>query len=65
MACCSNFFDNIIWAVNVEVLDWLPSKSVLRLKANKYYFSLLKIIFKMLGNNYKHHIRIRQMKMIL
>ena len=52
MACCSNFFDNIIWAVNVEVLDWLPQRSVMRLKANKYYFSLLKIIFKMLSNNY-------------
>jgi hypothetical protein len=62
MAFFSNLFDNIIWGINTEVLsEWYSSK-LKKFKANKYYFSLLKIIFKMLGNNYKHHLRIRSMK---
>lgn len=65
MACFSNFFDNIIWSINIEVLDyWFASKYSF-FKANKYFFSLCKVIFKMLGNNFKHHNRIKTMKEIV
>jgi hypothetical protein len=65
MAFFSNLFDNIIWGINTEVLDvWFSSK-LKKFKANKYFFSLIKIIFKMLGNNFKHHSRIKSMKEIL
>ena len=36
-----------------------------RFKANKYFFSMMKIIFKMLGNNFKHQSRIKCMKEII
>lgn len=67
MACISNFFDNIIWLINIKVLDyWIRGhKTRKQLKANKYFFSLLKVIFKMLGNNFKHHNRIKNMKQIV
>lgn len=62
MAFFSNLFDNIIWGINTGVLDVLFASNLKRFKANKYFFSLLKIIFKMLGSNYKHHLRIKSMK---
>lgn len=62
MAFFSNLFDNIIWGINSGVLDLWFSTKLKKFKANKYFFSLLKIIFKMLGNNYKHHLRIKSMK---
>lgn len=63
MAFFSSIFDNIIWGINTKVLDdFFSERSRKRLKANKYFFSLCKIIFKMLGNNYKHHHRIKSMK---
>ena len=62
MACFSSFFDNIIWGINIQVLDyWFASKKK-TFKANKYFFSLCKVIFKMLGNNFQHHNRIKNMK---
>lgn len=64
MACISNFFDNIIWGINIQVLDFFSEKYKY-FKANKYFFSLCKIIFKMLGNNFKHHNRIKNMKEIV
>ena len=65
MAFFSNFFDNIIWAINTEVLSLWYSSKFKTFKTYKYRFSLFKIIFKMLGNNYKHHSRIKNMKEIL
>ena len=65
MACISNFFDNIIWGINIEVLDFWFAEKYKYFKANKYFFSLCKIIFKMLGNNFKHHTRIKNMKEIV
>ena len=62
MACISSFFDNIIWGINIEVLDYWFSSHYKTFKANKYFFSLCKVIFKMLGNNFKHHNRIKNMK---
>jgi hypothetical protein len=55
----------MIWAINTEILAiWFGSK--LRLfKANKYFFSLMKIIFKMLANNFKHQSRIKVMGEII
>jgi hypothetical protein len=65
LALFSNFFDNIIWAINTEIISiWYGSKQRL-FKAYKYRFSLGKIIFKMLGNNFKHQSRIKNMKDIL
>lgn len=65
MALFSNFFDNIIWAINTDIISiWYSSKQR-TFKAYKYRFSLGKIIFKMLGNNYKHQSRIKSMKDIL
>jgi hypothetical protein len=65
MALLSNFFDNIIWAINTEIISrWYSSKLKI-FKANKYRFSLGKIIFKLLGSNYKHQSRIKNMKEIL
>lgn len=65
MAFFSNFFDNIIWAINTDIISiWYSSKLKL-FKAQKYRLSLGKIIFKMLGNNYKHQSRIKCMKEIL
>ena len=65
MAFFSNIFDNIIWGINTEIISiWL--KRYLRgFKAKKYFFSMMKIIFKMLGNNYKHQSRVRTMKEII
>jgi len=65
MAFFSNIFDNIIWGINTEVLSHWYSSKLKRFKANKYFFSLFKIIFKMLVNNYKFHSRIKNMKEIL
>jgi hypothetical protein len=62
MAFFSNLFDNIIWGINTQVLDVWFSIKLKKFKANKYFFSLIKIIFKMLGNNFKHHSRIKSMK---
>ena len=66
MAFFSGIFNNIIWGIDTEVL---PAKWFKRrykgFKANKYFFSLCKIIFKMLGSNFKHHNRIKNMKEIL
>ncbi len=65
MAFFSNLFDNIIWGINTDILSVWYSSKLWQFKANKYFFSLLKIIFKMLGNNYKHQSRIKCMKEIL
>lgn len=65
MAFFSNLFDNMIWSINTEILSIWYSSNLRRFKANKYFFSLLKIIFKMLGNNYKHQSRIKCMKEII
>lgn len=62
MASISSFFDNIIWGINIEVLDYWFAAHYKTVKANKYLFSLFKIIFKMLGNNFQHHHRIQSMK---
>jgi hypothetical protein len=65
MAFFSNLFDNIIWGINTDILSPWYSSKLKRFKANKYFFSMLKIIFKLLVNNYKHHSRIKSMKEIL
>lgn len=65
MAFFSNLFDNIIWGINTEILSVWYSSKLKRFKANKYFFSLLKIIFKMLANNYKHQSRVKCMKEII
>ena len=65
MSFFSNFFDNFIWAINTEVLSFWYSSKLKLFKTYKYRFSLFKIIFKTLGNNYKHHSRIKNMKEIL
>lgn len=65
MASISSFFDNIIWGINIEVLDYWFAEKYKYFKANKYFFALCKIIFKMLGNNFEHHHRIKSMKEIL
>lgn len=62
MAFFSNFFDNIIWAINTDVISVWYSSKLKYFKSYKYRFSLGKIIFKMLGNNYKHHLRVKNMK---
>ncbi len=62
MAFFSNIFDNIIWGINTEILSYWYSSKLKGFKAKKYFFSLLKIMFKMLGNNYKHQSRIKCMK---
>lgn len=65
MAFFSNFFDNLIWAINTDIITiWYASK-LKTFKGSKYRFSLGKIIFKLLGNNYKHQSRIKDMKDIL
>lgn len=46
----------------MEVLDYWFSNHYKTFKANKYFFSLCKVVFKMLGNNFKHHMRIKEMK---
>lgn len=65
MACISNFFDNIIWMINIGVLEYWFANHYKKFKANKYLFSLIKVIFKMLNNNFKHHTRIKNMKKIV
>ena len=65
MALFSNFFDNFIWAINTDIISIWYSSKLKMFKAYKYRFSLGKIIFKMLGNNYKHQSRIKNMKAIL
>jgi len=65
MACVSNLFDNLIWAVNVKLMESIDRRGRLQLKSHKYLFSLLTIIFKMLGNNFKYHNRIRCMNELL
>lgn len=65
MAMLSNFFDNFIWAINTDIISIWYSSKLKRFKAFKYRFSLGKLIFKMLGNNYKHQSRIKSMKDIL
>lgn len=69
MSCLSNLFDNIIWGINIEVLGPYFSNHYKAFKANKYFFSLAKIILKMLGSyfdilgsNFEHHHRIKNMK---
>ena len=62
MAFFSNIFDNMIWGVNTEIISICYGHRVKRWKGNKYFFSLMKIIFKMLGNNYKHQSRVKCMK---
>lgn len=61
MAFFANLFDNVLWLINIEVIDKLfkRDKTVKKIKANKYFFSLCKIILKMLSNNFKHHTRIK------
>jgi hypothetical protein len=63
MTFMSSIFNNIIWGIDTDVLS---SKYFRRrykgFKGNKYFFSLCKIICKMLGNNFKHHNRIKNMK---
>lgn len=65
MAFFSNLFDNIIWTINTNILSRWLSPHLKKLKARKYFFSLLKIVFKMLGNNYKHQLRVKGMKEII
>ena len=65
MAFFSNIFDNIIWSINTQILSYWYSSKLKGFKGKKYFFSLLKIMFKMLGNNYKHQSRIKCMKQIL
>jgi hypothetical protein len=65
MAFFSNLFDNIIWGINTEILSGEYSSKLKGFKGKKYFFSLLKIIFKMLGNNFKHHLLIKKAKEVL
>ena len=65
MAFFSNIFDNMIWAVNTEIISIWYGHKVKGWKGNKYFFSLMKIIFKMLGNNFKHQSRVKTMKEII
>lgn len=63
MTFFASIFNNIIWGVDTDVLSNGYFRShYKRFKANKYFFSLCKIICKMLGNNFKHHNRIKNMK---
>lgn len=63
MSFFSSIFNNIIWGVDTDVLAAKYFRVRYKgFKANKYFFSLLKIICKMLGNNFKHHNRIKNMK---
>jgi hypothetical protein len=61
MAFFSNLFDNMIWAINTGILSMWYGERLRWLEANKYFFSMLKIIFKMLANNYKHQSRVKVM----
>ena len=65
MAFFSNIFDNMIWGVNTEIISIWYGDRVKHWKGNKYFFSLMKIIFKMLSNNYKHQSRVKTMKEII
>jgi len=62
MAFFSALFDNLIWGINTQIISYWLGPSLKGFKGKKYLFSLLKIIFKMLGNNFKHQSRRRCMK---
>ena len=66
MSFFSSIFNNIIWGIDTDVLAARYFRVRYKgFKANKYFFSLLKIICKMLASNFTHHNRIKNMKEIL
>ena len=65
MAFFSALFDNLIWGINTQIISYWLGPSLKGFKGKKYFFSLMKIIFKMLGNNFKHQSRRRCMNEII